>query len=321
MHKSMIVARIALALALLLAGATQAATPFNCTVTCRIISDPFVTGPTPDACKLYDSGAFIVSAPLVANACDFTRTVAEGVTVNYTATAIYGVDESGFSNTVSFTSTAGTSPPPLPVPTNVHLESGGTTGGPTVLASESFAGPDQGPIGGNWSKMPGASIFDFKRQSNLLQTSSDNLVNWDYQNSVQFPDDQYAKMVLAQLPTNAEYGPSCRIGPVGALSGGYLFLVEGDTSTLDIYSYTGDGGAGYRYNVLARASWASKGYTPKLGDVLEIRAVGTSISGWVNGTQMLNASDSTFPSGKCGPWGYSLGGTPPGFSSFEVGAM
>ncbi len=110
-----------------------------------------------------------------------------------------------------------------------------------------------------------------------------------------FGNDQYAKATVAALPINATCGVMVRATTGG---GGYAFYVfnfggSGWVVLLKIFSW--NAGLGPTTQALLAAQ-----YTASVGDVVELRAVGTTLYGYINGVLLAEAEDSAWVSGKPG---------------------
>lgn len=172
----------------------------------------------------------------------------------------------------------------------------------TILASESFAGVDANPIGGNWTTITGYSAL--QRLSNTVQRTTGNC--GAHYNAAQPPDDQYVKMVIGTA--GYEGGPAVRISTSATTY--YLFDIDQGTS-----------GAGQIYKCIAGVFTLLVGNTtavPVAGDTVELRVIGTTLSGWLNGVQQCSVDDSSIASGR---FGIALPSNSPviKYSSFEGG--
>lgn len=164
-----------------------------------------------------------------------------------------------------------------------------------ILASDNFNRADENPIASPWVD-PGFSGTAQLLSNAFNGTNSDGGVYYD--GGVSWPADQYSKMTL-KTPNIGESdtagGPMCRV-QTGAASG-YIFGVGGGFATIKKFT------AGSLSGALASVSTASV----LANSVMEIRAVGTTISGWVDGVQIVSATDSDFATGKPGLYKYPSG--------------
>lgn len=157
----------------------------------------------------------------------------------------------------------------------------------SVLASESFVGTNASPIGGNWTSfLVGGATAGIDRTSNeAIGHLGGN--GGAYFNTVTPPNDQYAKAV------------------VGGSTGGYHAAVARiDTASETYYAAFWTGGTGYILKYIAGVQTVlnSTSSTLATNDVTEIRCIGTTITSWLNGAQLLTATDSAIASGRFGIW-------------------
>lgn len=159
----------------------------------------------------------------------------------------------------------------------------------TILASDSGAGSDANPIGGNWATIAGLSAM--RRASNSIRgsnASNDNGARWT---GVTFPDDQWSAVAVGALGTGTG-GPSARIA-----SGATTLYMCDRAATNQLILYRALNGVWTQL-----ASTTSDTYTE--GDVHECRCVGTTISAWRSGVQRLSATDANIASGSAGLGAY-----------------
>jgi hypothetical protein len=151
----------------------------------------------------------------------------------------------------------------------------------TVLYSESFTGTDANPIGGNWTTITGLAAL--QRISNCIEGTTGDA--GAYIASATPANDQYAKVTMNGTLTT-DGGPVVRA--TGTAVTHYLLDISG---TVQIYRVTAGAyaaiGTTYAYSIAA-------------ADVWELRAVGTTITGWLNGVQQVSATDANHTSGKFG---------------------
>ena len=185
--------------------------------------------------------------------------------------------------------------------------------GPKVLFTDDFNRADVNPIAGNWttSFTAGGAIV-----GNEL-TGGGGGDNFIFLNSILPPPNQYAKITFVSTGNNNNEADSG--GPVvrGDASGnGWLLNVvsndnPGDSSwtLFRVVAATG--------TVIARGR---VGRPLVNGDVLEIRAVGSLISGYLNGIAIPGASttDATYPTGG---FGVHLFGNTGRWDNFEGGSL
>lgn len=171
----------------------------------------------------------------------------------------------------------------------------------TILASESFAGTDANPIGGNWTTEGGGSAI--RRVSNAARGT----INGDcaaYYNAVTPPADQYCKCVI------------------GTSGGDQAAIVRAATNALTGYwaYWNAGGGNVILYTQVNNSTITSSSAAASLvtGDVLECRAVGTTISLMVNGIQKVSYVETSIASGLFGIYINDTSNVP-SFTSFEGG--
>ena len=167
----------------------------------------------------------------------------------------------------------------------------------SVLYSETFTGANANPIGGVWTT--GSGWAALQRISNLVDGTSGD--SGAYVSTVVPPNDQYSKVTLGAAFTT-DGGPFVR-----AATGAKTHYLLDIAASCQLYRVS----AGVYTTIGAAFS-----HTAVIGDVYEIRAVGTTISGWINGVQQRTVSDANIASGR---FGIFISGTSLRFSSFEGG--
>lgn len=153
-----------------------------------------------------------------------------------------------------------------------------------------------GNLGSNWT-----DLFI----ANSAQISSNQLVgnynnSWAaYYSAGTLGNDQYSKIQITTVPTGSQgFGVAVRCsGGVGTETY-YAFGCSASSSSIEKFvsgTFT-----------LLKGSIAT---TFSVGDYIEVRVSGTTISGYKNGVFVDSATDSSISSGKAGVWGYLVGGT------------
>lgn len=163
-----------------------------------------------------------------------------------------------------------------------------------ILASDNFNRANENPIASPWID-PGFSGAAQLLDNAFNGTNSDGGVYYD--GGVTWPADQYSKFAL-KTPNISESdsagGPTCRV-QTGAASAYIVGVGGGNMSISKIVAGS--------FTTLASASLVGV----PANSVVEIRAVGTTISGWLDGVQIVSVTDATFSSGKPGLYKYPSG--------------
>lgn len=173
-----------------------------------------------------------------------------------------------------------------------------------ILASESFAGTDANPIGGNWTTITGEGAI--QRLSNAaVRSANDSLDHSAYYSSgSQPPDDQYCKLVVATIAYDG--GPIVR----ASTSATTYYLLDCDPSSNGMTLYKVVAGA---FTSLGQGT-----VTINNGDTVELRVTGNTLDAYLNGVFKFSANDSVIASGRFGVRSYG-NSSPISFSSFEGG--
>lgn len=155
----------------------------------------------------------------------------------------------------------------------------------TILFQDSGVGTDASPIAGNWTVTGVAGPI--RRISNEFATTSPGTDSDAYVNSFVMPDDGYAQAVISVLGTG-DGGPKIRMSVFG-----------------DGYFPTSFSGQIHLFRIRASGVTYEEIGTPVAGsfalnDVVQIRAVGTTISIYQNAVLKLTTTDSMFATGKAG---------------------
>lgn len=168
----------------------------------------------------------------------------------------------------------------------------------SILYAETFAGANANPIGGVWTTITGFAAL--QRVSNALDGSTGDSAA--YVSSVTPANDHYASVTMDAAALTTDGGPIVRAA-TGAKTH-YLLDIAGTTQIYKVSAgvYTGLG--------------STFAYTKIAGDVWQLRAVGTTMSAWLNGVQKLSVVDAVIASGR---FGVFVAGTSQRYSAFEGG--
>lgn len=178
-------------------------------------------------------------------------------------------------------------------------------GGRVQTATDDFNRAN-GSIGANWTVSSG-NVFEVDT-NRLKHTSASGAGGVARYTATSFPADQYASVKLAVLG-NA-------VGPVVRAGASQVYLFIGSAPGYwDLVRVN--------YITVAAVGLASNnaGPTPAAGDVLELRAEGTSLRGYVNGALIVSATDSVLTSGSPGIMGYGAAGGTDRVDDFAAGAI
>jgi hypothetical protein len=174
----------------------------------------------------------------------------------------------------------------------IHLRGAGKNrtagggGGPTVVATDNFNRADSGSLGANWTALDGG--IDIASNAATTTTNSFNVSYWS---GNAFNNDQYSKIRIATSPLtpNAIIEITCR---VSGTSGNYNFYA--------VWQNSGQWGMYKQVGATSTDLIAPTNLTFSTNDIIEIRAVGTTISFYLNGTFVQSATDASLSSGSAG---------------------
>lgn len=178
----------------------------------------------------------------------------------------------------------------------------------SILYSETFAGASANPIGGVWTTVSGESAMERDVTTSCAGASAAS--NCGAYTSTVPPNNQYAKLVYNSATTQGDGGPIVR----AATGAETFYLADFDRGSSFLQLYLSSAGT---FTPLGTgAAWSHVN-----GDVLEIRAIGTTISIWLNGVQKDSVTDSSLTSGRFGMFasGGQLNSGGMHYTSFEGG--
>ena len=165
----------------------------------------------------------------------------------------------------------------------------------TVLATDTFTRSDADDLGANWTEVKGG----FQIVSNAVQMWGDAGVDsYAFYDAVAFPNDHYSKAKIVALgASDSVAGVAVRM--TGTAAGGnlacYVGFVDAAGTTASIHWWNSG---------TYQAQLTSFGVTFTAGDTLELRAVGTTISLYINGSLAGSTTDSNLASGSAGLGSY-----------------
>lgn len=170
--------------------------------------------------------------------------------------------------------------------------------GAAASFSDDFTRADANPIsnpsssGGTWGAITSTGIKQIKILSNKARGSLNTEQNLERVSSPTFANDQKA------------------ISTIGSITnyGGVAVRIQGSTDPNCYFAYVNSGGGQvliYRGNPAGSTTQiANITSTWSIGDILELRAVGTTITVYKNSSQLGSYTDSTYSSGQPGLYCY-----------------
>jgi esterase/lipase superfamily enzyme len=193
-----------------------------------------------------------------------------------------------------------------------------------ATVSDDFSRAD-GALGANWTTVPGTAAPAIV--SNRVQPGTAGQLNSAYWSADTFGADQFAQATLPNS-SGSQYGPGIAVRLNGAT--GYFLWYGNSAGVVSLWRMDGSSS----WTLLASSSALSVAAT----DVWRIEAVGSTLTGFQNGTQVVRATDTRYSSGAPGVWlyyganqvtnwsggdvppatGYTVGGTATGLSGTLV---
>jgi hypothetical protein len=166
---------------------------------------------------------------------------------------------------------------------------GGGTGGTTV--SDSFDRANGG-LGSNWTTVPGTAAPQIS--GNTARAGTANALNSAYWSANTFGSDQFAQGTLPASSGGTD-GPGLAVRLSAAK--GYFLWYGNATNTVSLWRMD------------SATSWTQLKASGTLTiapatDVWKIQVVGSTITGYQNGTQVIQATDTSITSGSPGIWLY-----------------
>jgi hypothetical protein len=162
-----------------------------------------------------------------------------------------------------------------------------------VIATDNFTRADASTLGSNWTNTDSSSWGISSNQAHCTATGGDSFA-FTVWNANAFPNDQYSQITISSLA--ALTGLICP-GVRMSLSAETSYFCQELSNTLYIVKMV----AGSNTNL------TSGSYTPAVGDVIYLSAVGTTLTAKVNGTTVLTTTDSSISSGSAGMGGLFIG--------------
>jgi hypothetical protein len=162
------------------------------------------------------------------------------------------------------------------------------------LATDAFTRADENPLAGSWSTY--STLTNLQVVSNAVEAAAINTAIDNIQShTVTLPNDQWAQVTFSSWLGGAPYasaGLGLRWAAPNTVSG-YLFLMDksGSQARCSIQKYTA--------GTLANVGGSFTNLTIANGDVFRFETVGTQLTGFQNGAQVIQvASDASFSSGR-----------------------
>lgn len=160
-------------------------------------------------------------------------------------------------------------------------------------ASDTFAGT--GALSASWTN----AVNSLTRVGGIAEVGTDGVDCYAFWNADTFNADQKSSVVLGGTETAGSnwFGATVRASGTGASHQCYVVYTDGSTGAghFELAKYVGG-----VYTVLA-----NYGTTLAIGDTLELRVAGTSLSVWKNGVQVgTSSTDSGIASGAAGMYAF-----------------
>ena len=172
----------------------------------------------------------------------------------------------------------------------------------SILFTDNF-NRDDGGLGGNYSTVSGdGSLTIFGNQLGWPGGG----INVDYNNTVSWPNNQYAQLVMTTPSTTTDegFGPAIRVN-----AGGDMYFAQSNTHEIRLYKRVSG----------SFTQLGSDGPAVAANDVIYIQANGTSLLVKQNGTTVIGpVTDSGVSSGSAGIW-LATGDTNSRADDFEGG--
>jgi hypothetical protein len=156
---------------------------------------------------------------------------------------------------------------------------------PTNQVSDTFVRANSGTLGANWTCSSNGTWGITSNTATPLTLTSGTVLNCAY-TATSFTNDQVSQVTFI-APSTDGIGATCRTA--SGASTGYTLLLDGLGDSRILKSVAG-----------VASNLATGGPAFAIGDVATIACVGTTITAYKNGTQILSATDSAITSGSPG---------------------
>lgn len=153
---------------------------------------------------------------------------------------------------------------------------------PTNQVSDTFVRANSGTLGANWTCSSNGTWGITNNTATPLTLTSGTVLNCAY-TAASFTNDQVSQVTFS-APSTDGIGATCRTA--SGASTGYTLLIDGLGDSRILKSVAG-----------TASNLATGGPAFAVGDVATISCVGTTITAYKNGTQILSATDSAITSG------------------------
>ena len=167
---------------------------------------------------------------------------------------------------------------------------------------DNFNRSDANPIGGNWSVIASEDPFRIVSNQIVATVTGSNGVYW---NANTFDDDQYSQATIKTV------------------SGTYIGVMTRIASSAKTYYFFGSGTtSSYVLGKYVSGSWTvinTYAETQAVNDVIKLRAVGTTLTPTLNGTDLQSFTDSSISSGSLGI--HTYGSTSTALDDWEGGNL
>ncbi len=162
------------------------------------------------------------------------------------------------------------------------------------LAFDTFQRANENPLsnGGNWSTTNSESANQIV--SDVCEGSTTPARCGSFYSGVVWPNDQFSEVTLAGTP-----GSSAAVGAIvrcAAAAETYFHAQMANNGAGNFSLTLNHMLAGSSHQIGSSVT----GITPVTGDVLRIQAIGTTISAWYNGNQVISVTDANIVSGSAG---------------------
>lgn len=164
------------------------------------------------------------------------------------------------------------------------------------IASDNFTRANAGTLGANWTAIN--SLSSLQIVSNNAEAQTTSAYNGNFYSASTFPADQWSQCTVGSATSNSNAFALCAVRVQSVAESFYSLFMRTDGGSCSIRKFTA--GTPSDLATCSPVSIHGSGVALQAGDTLTITVIGSTITGYQNGVQIVQTTDASFTSGSPG---------------------
>jgi hypothetical protein len=185
-------------------------------------------------------------------------------------------------------------------------------------ATDNFTRANAATLGANWTAIN--SLTSLQILSNTAQTQGTGAFQGNFYSAVTFPSDHWSQCTIGAVTSRSSSYLLCPVRVQSGAESFYTIMVTTDgTTQCTIRRFTAGAGTDIATCTQNLNNLAGRAF--QTGDFLTVTAVGSTITAYINGTQVATVTDANFTGGSPGILGFAGTVTDVVFTGWSGGPM